>query len=115
MSRSSKACRFQHWTIIATVLAVGSSASAEMQEKDKITAKTKPTPVESMARIPDSAPRSSLKCWQEGRLIFESNGVSMAGSGSGVGTAPAFKGSNGRTLQLLDMHHGLCILEYNNG
>jgi hypothetical protein len=56
--------------------------------------------------------RSMLKCWQEGRLIYETSGISVAGSDA---VATGVKGANGRSLQLLDLRQALCILERNNG
>jgi hypothetical protein len=87
------------------------AAAAELV--DKKGSRTKPTPVESMARVADDTPRSLLKCWQEGRLIFESSGMTLPENGSG-GVAP-MKGPNGRTVQVLDLRQGLCILERSNG
>jgi hypothetical protein len=100
------------WLVIASAL-VACGAAAEMIEKGKSSPRSKPTPVESMARVVDDAPRSVLKCWQEGRLIFESNDMTLPESGSG-GVAP-MKGPKGRTVQLLDLRQGLCILERTNG
>ncbi len=97
-------------TVAAVVVACGASA-AEMVDKSQSSGKSKPTPVESMARIMDNAPRSVLKCWQEGRLVFESSDVEAEVRGS----AATLKGPNGRSLQLLDLRQGLCILERTNG
>jgi hypothetical protein len=100
------------WLLVAAALGLGGASAAEPADKAKA-ARTKPTPVESMARIADDSPRSSFKCWQEGRLIFESNGMTLPESGSG-GVAP-MKGPNGRIVQVLDLRNGLCILERSNG
>lgn len=74
--------------------------------------KTRPTKVESMARVADRTPTSSLRCYQEGRLVFESSGVEAAGDG---GAASVFKGIGGRSIQLFDLKHGMCILDSSNG
>lgn len=111
MSRSSRRLPAR-WLLVAAALATCGGSVAEPADKAKAT-RTKPTPVESMARIVDDSPRSSFKCWQEGRLIFESNGVSLPESGAG-GVAP-IKGPNGRQVQVLDLRQGLCILERKNG
>ena len=100
------------WLLVAAALGLGGASAAETADKAKA-ARTKPAPVESMARIVDDSPRSSFKCWQEGRLIFESNGMTLPESGSG-GVGP-MKGPNGRTVQVLDLRNGLCILERSNG
>lgn len=99
--------------LVVTVLAVYGTAPAENADKGKTSTKTKPTPVESMARIADSLPKSVLKCWQEGRLIFESDGVTLPDVVTGA--PPAMKGANGRSLQLLDLRQAVCILERTNG
>jgi hypothetical protein len=75
--------------------------------------KTRPTAVPSMARIADGGGRSTLKCWQEGRLIFETEGAAVpenANAKAALGAMPLIK-SNGRTVQLLNLRQGLCILE----
>ncbi len=110
MSRYSR--RVMPALLAAAALGLGGAGAAETADKARAT-RTKPTPVESMARIVDDTPRSSFKCWQEGRLIFESNGMTLPESGSG-GVAP-MKGPNGRTVQVLDLRQGLCILERSNG
>ena len=99
-------------SIVTATLLVCGVAPAEMTDRDKPVTKTRPPPVESMARIVDKTPRSVLKCWQEGRLVFESSGVSLPEGGNG---AMAIKGSNGNSVQLLDLRQGLCILEKTNG
>ncbi len=112
MSRSSRRVLSARWLLVAAAAGLGGATAAEPADKAR-SARTKPTPVESMARIVDDTPRSSFKCWQEGRLIFESNGMTLPESGSG-GVAP-MKGPNGRTVQVLDLRQGLCILERSNG
>lgn len=97
--------------VIATLLVWG-VAPAEMLDRERPIAKTRPPTVESMARIVDKTPRSVLKCWQEGRLVFESSAVSLPEAANG---ALAIKGSNGNSVQLLDLRQGLCILEKTNG
>lgn len=111
MSRRSRLARWPRALIAAFALVACGGSGAEIVDNGK-SAKTRPAPVESMARVPDNAPKSVLKCWQEGRLIFESSGVTMA---EGAAGAPAMKGANGRTVQLLDLRQGLCILERTNG
>jgi hypothetical protein len=97
---------------LAAVLLVSGATAAGMLDQARAAGKTRPTPVESMARIPDDAPRSVLKCWQEGRLVFESSGVT---SEAAAAAARTFKGANGRSVHLLDLRHGLCILERSDG
>lgn len=113
MSRSSRVSLLARPLIVAAALAACGAAPAEILDRANSPAKTKPTPVESMARISDTAPKSVLKCWQEGRLIFESSDVALPDGAAGA--PPAIKGANGRTLQLLDLRQGLCILDRTNG
>lgn len=113
MSRSSSGPALARLAIVMAITAACGIAMAEMVDQARSTSKTKPTPVESMARIPDDAARSVLRCWQEGRLVFEGSGI---GSETATpGAARTFKGSNGRTVQLLDLRQGLCILERSDG
>jgi hypothetical protein len=100
--------------IVVAITAACGLAMAEMVDQARSAAKTKPTPVESMARIPDDTARSVLRCWQEGRLVFEGSGIG-AGEAASSTSSRTFKGANGRTVQLLDLRQGLCILERSNG
>ena len=94
-------------------IAVSGPAAAEIAPRSEAR-KTKPTAVESMARVVDDTPRTVLRCWQEGRLVFEGTNLQMAG-GDTAGTVPALKGPDGRTVQLLDLRQGLCVYERSKG
>lgn len=113
MSRSSSWPALARPVIVMAITAACGIATAEMVDQARSAAKTRPTPVESMARIPDDAARSVLRCWQEGRLVFEGSGI--GGEPGATGAARTFKGTNGKTVQLLDLRQGLCILERNDG
>jgi hypothetical protein len=112
MSRSSNLALLHRaaWTL--ALLAAGGATADAVDKSQPATRSTTPAPVESMARIPEPRSAAVLRCWQEGRLIFESSGVSFA---EGLPAATALKGSNGRVLQLLDLRQGLCILERTHG
>lgn len=113
MSRSSSWLALSRPAILVAVTAACSLAMAEMVDQARSAAKTRPTPVESMARVPDDSLRSVLRCWQEGRLVFEGNGIGS--EPAPTGSARTFKGADGRTVQLLDLRQGLCILEKSDG
>ena len=116
MSRSSSAPALR-WAMAALTAALAAglwAASALAAEAGAATPpKTKPTAVPSMARVADGGGRSVLKCWQEGRLIFETEGAAIpetAGANAALGAMSLIK-ANGRTVQLLNLRQGLCILE----
>lgn len=112
MSRSSNASPFRRSVMVVAVFAACSASSAEIVDTGRPIGKRSLAQAESSDKA-ESASRSVLKCWQEGRLIYESSGVAAA-EGAGVAGA-AIKGIGGRSLQLLDLRQGLCILERNNG
>ncbi|MEZ5739508.1 MAG: DUF4384 domain-containing protein [Burkholderiaceae bacterium] len=102
MSKSSKFIP----PLLAAALA-SSGAWAGIEEKP---AATKPTNIESMARVPDrSVEQSVLRCFQEGRLVYEGRGYRPVEVSD---TKPLLKGGQGKALQLFDMRHGLCILDH---
>ena len=113
MSRSSSWLALSRPAIVVAVTAACGLATAEMVDQARGAGKTKPTPIESMARIPDDSARSVLRCWQEGRLVFEGNGIGSEPAATGA--ARIFKSADGRSVQLLDLRQALCILERSNG
>jgi hypothetical protein len=52
--------------------------------------------------------RHTIRCWQEGRLVYEAAGVSPAGR---VGAAIELKSEQDVVVQVVEMKHGLCVLE----
>ena len=57
--------------------------------------------------------RATLRCWQEGKLVYESAGVAPIGRNA---TSIEFRGADGEgSLQLLDLKHGLCVLDTPTG
>lgn len=64
-----------------------------------------------------SARRSSVastvvRCWQEGRLIYETTGSTLSGRAA---VALEMKSSNDGAVQLLDLKQGLCVIEVSTG
>ncbi len=51
----------------------------------------------------------TLRCWQEGRLVLEQNGVSLAEQPAGAYVFRK-KDRNGGPMYLFDMKNALCIL-----
>ena len=96
--------------VAAAALALAGNALAGIE--DQTPQRTKPTKVESMARVIDRRANSSLRCYQEGRLVFESNDVQPAAKSEIVSVVRA---KGGRSIQLFDLKHGICILEHSDG
>lgn len=98
-------------TIGATLVILGSlvvpSSSAAGIENGKHTR------VESMARIPEAKsqtrPGESLKCYQEGRLVFEAANLETSDEEQPSGIEIRTKG--GQLIRLLDLQQGMCILQ----
>lgn len=96
-----------------SVLSHSANAGLDLTVKPKASAKgdgtkTRPTKIESMARIQDKSPTDSFKCWQEGRLIFQRSGLEIKKQKlPGATTINA----NGKKVQVLDLKQGLCILD----
>lgn len=62
--------------------------------------------------VSTSAPRARrpvLRCWQEGRLVFEGAGV--AAPAALPAGAVEMRGAGGSPLLLLDLKSGLCLLD----
>jgi hypothetical protein len=55
-------------------------------------------------------PRSLLRCWQGGRLIFEGRGYSTLPQAQIAAELKPADGATGR-VQILDLYEGLCVLE----
>jgi len=54
-------------------------------------------------------PENRVRCWQEGRMIFEASGVNVERAAT-VSSLETLKAGSG-TIQLFDFKHGLCIME----
>ncbi len=55
--------------------------------------------------------RPVLRCWQEGRLVFEGSGVLPSVQGQ---AAIELRNASGTALQVFDLKNGLCLLDYGN-
>jgi hypothetical protein len=53
---------------------------------------------------------SLFRCWQDGQIIFEGRGYGALPPSQIAAELKAADGGSGR-LQVLDMYHGLCVLE----
>lgn len=87
--------------------------------------RTRPTAVESMARVPADDGRPTVRCWQYGRLVYEASNVQLireAGNdgavasaeptaGGAVASGTASSGKGQRRVRVLDLRQGLCIVE----
>lgn len=96
------------------LLVVAPASNAGITE---LAAKTEPTRVESMARIPKKttpANTNTFSCWQEGRLIFQAKGVKDSGQDNGSKPSLVMSGTN-KSIKLMDFKNGLCIFEQVNG
>jgi len=62
--------------------------------------------------VPKAAkpPRSLLRCWQAGQMIFEGRGYGPLPTTEVAADLKAADPSSGR-IQVLDLNYGLCILE----
>lgn len=54
-------------------------------------------------------PENRVRCWQEGRVIFEASGVNVERAAT-VNSLETLKAGAG-TIQLFDFKNGLCIME----
>jgi hypothetical protein len=54
--------------------------------------------------------RSLLRCWQDGRIIFEGRGYGALPQSQIAAELKSSDGGPGR-VQVLDMYQGLCVLE----
>lgn len=95
-------------TSLSTSARAGLEDLSKESKKTATTSKTKPTKVESLARISDKTPANSFKCWQEGRLIFQRTGLAL--KKQKLPGAAMIK-ANGKTVQVLDLKQGVCILD----
>lgn len=63
-------------TLLAIALILSLEASAGIAADGR-----QPTAVESMARVPASARRPTLRCWQYGRLVYEASDIQLIRDG----------------------------------
>jgi hypothetical protein len=63
----------------------------------------------SAAKAP-KIPRSLLRCWQGGRMVFEGRGYGTLPQSHVAAELKPADGAGGR-VQVLDLYQGLCVLE----
>jgi len=63
----------------------------------------------SAAKAPKT-PRSLLRCWQGGRMVFEGRGYGTLPQSHVAAELKPADGAGGR-VQVLDLYQGLCVLE----
>lgn len=101
--------------VLAMACAAGFAPGARAEITQPAAAQNaRPTRVESMARVVDDAPARTLRCWQQGRLIFEGSGFSLPALPASLRGA-TIAGAPGQQVHLLDFQHGFCILENRRG
>jgi CCR4-NOT transcriptional regulation complex NOT5 subunit len=88
---------------------------AARDPKDQVAAtKTATAPNAKDAAVTATLPRQRrpvLRCWQEGRLVFEGSGVLPSAQGQ---AAIELRNASGTALQVFDLKNGLCLLDYGN-
>jgi hypothetical protein len=85
-----------------------------LQEQGKEGDKAKPAPKD--AAVSASVPRSSgkrplMRCWQEGKLVYEGAGMTTTSS-SAAGAPIELRSGNSVALQIFDLKSGLCLLDH---
>lgn len=108
-------CSSARLALAALWLAAGSAAAEVVTQPEAVP--PRPTISPPRADLPPAVsqrPASelpTLRCWQEGRLVFEQAGLSFAEAPAG---AHVFRrnGRNGQPVYLFDMKHGLCVLSH---
>lgn len=125
MSRSSNSACWIAAAGAVVALATGAAAAQEsptaasikaLQDKGKEVSdngKAKPAAPKDAAvssSVPRSGKRPLLRCWQEGKLLYEGAGLSVA---SQQGTASIdLRNGNNMGVQIFDLKNGLCLLDH---
>lgn len=124
MSRSSK-----HAAWLAAACAVAALGSAPVLAQDSPTAASikalqgkdggdagkgkgvvAPKDAAVSSAVPRVGKRPLLRCWQEGKLVYEGTGMSVA---SQQGTASIdLRNGNNMAVQIFDLKNGLCLLDH---
>lgn len=88
------------------------SSTAQLSDEVRPRGSAAQTPEDKQAeqaRAP-KAPRSLLRCWQGGRLIYEGRGYGTLPQAQIAAELKPGDGASGR-VQVLDLYQGLCVLE----
>lgn len=88
-------------------------AAAAAQAKD---AKPAPNPKDAAAQATTAARGGSgrkpvMRCWQEGKLLFEGAGMTPAAIGQAT---IELRNGTGVALQVFDLKNALCLLDYSD-
>lgn len=90
------------------------AGARDPKDQTASTAKTAAAPAPKDAAVSATVPRQRrpvLRCWQEGRLVFEGAGVQPSAQGQ---AAIELRNAAGTALQVFDLKNGLCLLDYGN-
>jgi hypothetical protein len=97
----------RQWVIALALTAAGVGAQAADTREGQVDLRS----VDRIAKTGAPKARKTedrVRCWQYGRLIFESAVSPPAEKPSGV---VEMRSGSGGSVQLMDMRHGLCIVE----
>lgn len=60
--------------------------------------------------VPRSTKRPLMRCWQEGKLVYEGGGMTVPASAA---SAPIeLRSGNALALQIFDLKSGMCLLDH---
>lgn len=62
------------------------------------------------ATVPRVGKRPILRCWQEGKLVYEGTGMTMPPTSPG--SPIEMRSGNALALQIFDLKSGLCLLDH---
>ncbi|HVL57250.1 MAG TPA: hypothetical protein VM491_12145, partial [Burkholderiaceae bacterium] len=82
-------------------------AGADGARNGKDAARSAPAP--ETKRVAARSGSGHIKCWQYGRLVYESSNVAPPER-----KAQTVRGANGSSLQLYDMTSAFCVLEHSD-
>jgi hypothetical protein len=120
-TRIAVACRARRCRMLfraALLPVVGAAFACPVQAAPA--ERTRPTAVESMAKVPVDDGRPTVRCWQYGRLVYEASNVQLiretGSDGAGASAEPLAGGATSagkgpRRVRVLDLRQGLCIVE----
>lgn len=98
----------------ASIKSLQSRDAKDAAPKDvkDVSAGTKQAAAPKDAAVSTTVPRQRrpvLRCWQEGRLVFEGSGVLPSTQGQ---AAIELRNAGGTALQVFDLKNGLCLLDH---
>lgn len=99
---------------IKTLQSRDAKEASSRDVKDTAGGKTASTSTPKDAAVSTLVPRPKrpvLRCWQEGRMVFEGSGLLPASQGQ---AAIELRNASGTSLQVFDLKNGLCMLDHGN-